>query len=88
MVRASASGAVDSGLVPSRVKPMTVKLVFTAFLLNAPHQRDCVENNPISLLVVPLEIALNRITPSWCGIDRWPATPKQTLYNTLIAISW
>ena len=29
VVRASASGAVDLGLVPSRVKPMTVKLVFT-----------------------------------------------------------
>ena len=34
VVRASASGAVDSGLIPSRVKPMTLKLVFTASLLD------------------------------------------------------
>ena len=33
MIRASASGAVDSGLIPSRVKPMTLKLVFTVFCL-------------------------------------------------------
>ena len=35
VVRASASGAVDSGLIPSRIKPMTLKLVFTASLLDA-----------------------------------------------------
>ena len=35
VLRASASGIVDSGLNPSRVKPMTVKLLFTAFLLDA-----------------------------------------------------
>ena len=29
MVEASASGAVDLGLIPSRVKPMALKLVFT-----------------------------------------------------------
>ena len=33
--RASASGTVVSGLVPSRVKPMTLKLVFTVSLLDA-----------------------------------------------------
>ena len=37
MVRASASGAVDSGLIPSRVKAMTLKFVFTASPLNAQH---------------------------------------------------
>ena len=31
MVRGPASGAVDSSLIPSRVKPTTVKLVFTFF---------------------------------------------------------
>ena len=35
VVRASASGAVDAGLIPSRLKPMTLKLVFTASLLDA-----------------------------------------------------
>ena len=37
MVRASASAAADSGLITSRVKPMTLKLVFTALLLDAQH---------------------------------------------------
>ena len=37
MVRASASGAVNLGLIPSRVKLMTFKLVFTASLLDAQH---------------------------------------------------
>ena len=35
--RASVSWAVDSGLIPSRVKPMTLKLLFTASLLDAQH---------------------------------------------------
>ena len=33
----SASGAVDLGFIRSRVKPMTLKLVFTASLLDAQH---------------------------------------------------
>ena len=32
VVRAPAMGAVDFGLIPSRVKPMTSQLVFTASL--------------------------------------------------------
>ena len=56
--------AVDSGLISSRVKPMTLKLVFTASLLDA---QDSVENKPASLLVVPLGKALSGIPPSWCG---------------------
>ena len=53
MVRASASVAVDLGLIPSRVKPMTLKLVF-----------DSVESKPAGLLVVPLGKALSGIPPS------------------------
>ena len=34
VIRASAFGDVDSGLIPSRVKPMTIKLVFTASLFD------------------------------------------------------
>ena len=34
---ASVSRAVDSGLIPSRVKPMTLKLIFTASLLDVQH---------------------------------------------------
>ena len=38
VVRASATGAVlHSGLIPSWVKLMTLKLVFTASLLDAQH---------------------------------------------------
>ena len=33
----SASGAVDSGLIPSRVKLRVVKLVFTISLFDAHH---------------------------------------------------
>ena len=67
VVRASGSRVVDSGLIPSLVKPMTLKLVFTASLQYAQHQRDSVENKPASLLVVPLGKALSGIPPSWCG---------------------
>ena len=76
MERASASGVVDSDLIPSRVKPMTLNLVFTASLLDAQHYRDSVENKPASLLVVPLGKALSGIF--YLGVeDRWPATPKR-----------
>ena len=34
VLKASALGAVDSGLIPSRVKLITLKLVFTASLLD------------------------------------------------------
>ena len=37
VLTASTSRAVDLGLIPSRVKPMTLKLVFTASLLDAQH---------------------------------------------------
>ena len=34
---ASVSSAVDLGLIPSRVKPLTLKLVFVASLLDVQH---------------------------------------------------
>ena len=37
VVGASASEAVDSGLIPGRVKLMTLQLVFPAFLFDAQH---------------------------------------------------
>ena len=67
MVRASAAGAVDLGLIPSRVKPMTLKLVFTATLLDA---------QPASLFVVPLRKALNGTALFWCGRDGWQLLSK------------
>ena len=62
-----AFGAVDSGLILSRVKPMTIKLVFTVSLLDAQHERDSVKNKPASLFVVPLGKAFSEICPSRCG---------------------
>ena len=35
-------------LIPSRVKPMTLKLVFTASVLDAQHYGDNVKNKPAS----------------------------------------
>ena len=64
MVRRSAYGAADSGFIPSRVKPITLKLVFTAFLLDVQRSRDSAENKPASLLVLPLGKALNGVPPS------------------------
>ena len=37
VVRASASGAVNSGCNPCLVNPMTLRLVFTALLVDAQH---------------------------------------------------
>ena len=64
MDRVSVSGAVDSDLIPCRVKPMALKLVFTASLLDTQHYRDNEENKRASLLVVPLGKALSEIPPS------------------------
>ena len=67
VVKASTSGAVYLGLIPNRVKLMTLKLVFTASLMDVQHVvRDSVENKPASLLAVPLGKALSGISPSWC----------------------
>ena len=65
--RASALGAVDLGWIPSRVRPMTLKLIFTPSLLDAQDQRDRVKNKPASLLVMPSGKALGGIPPSRCG---------------------
>ena len=63
--RASASGAVDSGLIPSRVQPTILKLVFRASLFEASNKRDSVEIKLASLFVVPLGKALSKIPQSW-----------------------
>ena len=58
---------------------MTLRLIFTASLLDAQHQRDSVENKPASLLV-PLGKALSGIPPPpprLGVVDRWLATPKR-----------
>ena len=59
-------GLQTSGFIPRRIIPITLKLVFTASLLDDQHYSDSVENKPASLLTVPLGKALNGIFPSWC----------------------
>ena len=56
IIRASASGAVDSGSILSLVKEMISKFEFTASLLDTQHYKDSVENKPASLPVVPLGV--------------------------------
>ena len=72
---ASASGTVHLDFIPRWVTTMTLKLVFTASLLDAQHWRDSVENKPASLLV-SLGKALSGISLSWV-VDRWPATLRR-----------
>ena len=62
--RTYASGSVDWGFDFESIKPMTLKLVFIASLLEVQVLRDNVENKPASLLVGPLGKALNKISPS------------------------
>ena len=85
-IGASVSGAVDSGLIPNRVKPITLKLVFTASLADAQHYRNNVESKPASLLVVSLGKALSGITPSWCGKEMVGNSEASSLQR-LIAFS-
>ena len=44
-----------------------IKMVFTAFLLGAQHNKDSVGNKPASLLVVFLSKTLNGMPPYLCG---------------------
>ena len=75
---ASVSWAVDSGLIPSRVKPMTFKIGIHSF----PSWRlalkgQCGEQaGKFRLLVVPLGKALSG-NPHLGVVDRCPATPKR-----------
>ena len=88
MVGATAFGAVDSGLILSWVKPMTLKLVFTLYqftfpLLDVEHSRDSVENKPASLLVVWLGKAQSGIPSLLCG--RQVQGDRQLLSELVIA---
>ena len=74
VVRASDLRAVDMGLIPSRVKPMALKLLFTAYLRDAQHLRRSVKSKPASLLFVPLRKAFSGIPPSWRGREIWLAS--------------
>ena len=60
----SAIGAVDTGLITSRVKPMALKLVFTASLLDAQHQKGQCEEQAGKFTCCVVGKALSGITPS------------------------
>ena len=62
--KSAASGAVDLGLIPSRVKQMTFEIGIYRF--SAWRSAVQWENKPASLLV-PLGRALSEIPPPWCG---------------------
>ena len=47
MIRASATGPVDSGFIPSRVKPMNLKWIFTASLLGAQNRTARLVNSSV-----------------------------------------
>ena len=61
----SASRAEDSGWIPSRLKPMTLKLELTVSLLDAQLKRESAENKLASLLVVQLGKALSEFPHFW-----------------------
>ena len=78
-------GSCKLGLISSRVKPMTLKSVFTASVLDAQHERDNVENKPASLAYLcRWERHLTGL-PHLDVVDRWLATPKRARYSALIA---
>ena len=85
MISTIASGAVDSGLIPSRVKSLTVKLVFTAYLIDTQHEMDSVKNKLASSLIVPLE-KVSGISPS-SSDEQVPGTFKRLRCSALIAFS-
>ena len=64
------------GSIPSRVKPMTLKLVFTASLLDVQHLRDSVEKaGEFTCCAVGKMHYMEILHLS--VVDSWPATPKR-----------
>ena len=86
VVRAFASGAVDLGLIPRRVKPITLKLVFTTLLLDAQHYRANEENKPEVYLLCRWEGHLAGFHHLGV-VDRWLATHKRAGDSALVAFS-
>ena len=79
VVRAFASRAIDLGLIPSRLKPMTLKSVFTASLLDAVALNfigSVWRTNRQVYLLCRWERHLAEF-PHLRMVDRWPATPEQ-----------
>ena len=72
VIRASDSEAVDSVLLPNRVKPMILKLVSTPSLLDA---QQCEGQWRQVYLLCRWQRHLAEF-PHVSVVERWPATPK------------
>ena len=68
VVRAPACGGVDSGLIPSRVKPMALKFAFTASLLDYHSINGTMwkASQQVRLLCC-WEGHIEGLSPSWCS---------------------
>ena len=78
------------GLIPSRVKPMTLKLVFTASLLDTQHLDDvgqkCEEQaGKFTCCAVGKGILQDSLHLG--VVDRWLATLTRARYSALIVFS-
>ena len=73
------------GLIPSRVKPMTLKLLFTALL---PYLTLSVK---VTVWRTSRQVYLFAVRKGFSHLslmDRWPATPKRARSCALVAFSW
>ena len=86
VVRASASGAVDLDLIPSWVKPITLKLVFAGlFHLTLSIKVAVWTRSRQVYLLCRWESRLVEF-PHLDVVDRWLATPKRARHSALIAL--
>ena len=85
MVKAPASRAVDSGLIPSRVKPMNLKLAFTASLFDVQITRTVLKACRQAYLLCDWERHFAGFAHLGV-VDNWLATPERARYSALIAL--
>ena len=86
VVRASTSGTANSGLIPSRVKPMALKFIFSASPLDAQHQRNVRRTTRQAYVLCHWKRHLAGL-PHLSVVDRRPATPKPAVPNLFRSVS-
>ena len=67
MVSKSASQPIDLGLIPNQIIPNTLKMVFTASLLDTHNEENIAAKKPAGSFVESLQKAFNGIPPSLHG---------------------
>ena len=77
VTRAPASGAVEVGLIPSRVKPITLKLVFTASLLQRSALKGQCGEQAGKFTSCDVGKGTLRDYRMFGATDRWQATSKR-----------